>query len=89
MNYSCYIYTEQFMDQKTSKNPASQNIIPHNNWVPVCNFIYTKLAEKPMGIAGVGPLPWRRMNFTFFSVSFGPKLLFRLWTWTKLNHTEK
>ena len=40
---------------KTSKNPASQNIILHNNWVPVCNFIYTKLAEKPMGVAGAGP----------------------------------
>ena len=47
---------------KTSK----KNIIPHNKWVPVCNFMYTKLAEKPMGVAGAGPLPWRQMNFTFF-----------------------
>ena len=36
-------------------NPASQNIIPHNKWVPVCNFMYTKLAEKPMGVGGAGP----------------------------------
>ena len=40
---------------KTSKNPANQTIIPHNKWVPVCMFMYTKLAEKPMGVAGAGP----------------------------------
>ena len=40
---------------KASKNPASQNIISHNDWVPLCNFIYTKIAEKPMGVAGAGP----------------------------------
>ena len=60
---------------KTSKNSASQNIIPHNIWVPVCNFMYTKLAEKHMGVAGAGPFVVVANEFHIFynettSVSF-------------------
>ena len=75
---------------KTSKNPASQNIILHNNWVPVCNFIYTKLAEKPMGVAGAGLLPWRQWISHFFfqsaCVPFYPGGVIKTWE-NQINHS--
>ena len=66
---------------KTSENPASQNIILHNNWDPVCNFIYTKLAEKPMGVAGAGPLPGNEFQiFLVYDDDFsGPLVSFLFW----------
>ena len=56
------------MEQKPPRI-LKPNIIPHNNWVPVYNFIYIKLAGKHMGVAGAGPFAEAANEFHIFSKS--------------------